>query len=258
MPQHSVALSGVVVVAIARRGGLASASGTTTQTLTPASFTPSAPVVGDLILAILWGIGNTEWAATMSTSAGFTVLQSGTGTDGSLTKWGYSIQARVATGSEPTYSWTFNDGPNGVAYSATAVALSGAGTATVIDVWGFTNHSAPASTSIDAPSVSPVFTNSYLISFVGTRNIGTADTFTVPSGEVSLASAASTDLSVAAGGVLLSASGATGVKTFTDSATPFIDQTISVAVLDAVNDVAGGATPKPSIKSGAVNRSSCW
>lgn len=186
---------------------------------------------GDVLVWYVWG-----YNAVSGTPSGWTQIGTQYNTPDSFGgtinhRWYYKV---AASGSESVPSLT-----NGAtdSWGSVIVAMQGADTTSPVDA-GPASATIVHPNALNAPSVSPTGTDSYLLAGVANHPSGGGGTFTPPSGMTELFDGQSWDyMSVA--GLALSSSGATGTKTFTKSGTSGQAHVWQLAIKSA----AAGGTP---------------
>lgn len=233
---------------------------TTSNPITGTLTGARQPQNGDLIVVIH---GNDFYAATAmptptvgGSTSGVAAISGGSADAGTNHAHIKSYTYAVGSTGDLTVSVT-ETGAGDEDKSLVVYVLSGADTATPTD-GAAGNFNTSATTVHDAPSVSPSTADAYLICHDNTGGGSSAPSYTPPSGMTETYDQQAGGIAHAGAVLQLSASGATGTKTFTPAGSVEY-ATITVAIRTASGGGGGSATPQPiTAPSPAAIRASTW
>lgn len=246
-------------MAIAIRGGTPLTVITTSNPISATLTGTRQPQSGDLLLIIhgndFYALSNMPTPTVGGSTSGVNPVSGGSADAG--TNHGHIKAYTYVVGS--TGDLTVSVTETGVGDEDKCLdvyVLSGADTSTPTDgAAGTFNIS--ATTTHDAPSVSPSSSDAYLVCHDNSGGGSSASSYTPPSGMTEQYDAQVGGISHTGATLQLSASGATGTKTFTPSGSVEY-ATVSIAVKSAA---AGAATPAPQpivAPTPAAIRASTW
>jgi hypothetical protein len=229
-------------MAIAIRG---TTPATTITTSNPVSVTLDGtrqPNAGDVLVIIhfndFYDLSNMPTPTVGGSSTGVTAITNGTADQGASAAHAKSYTFVVGSTGDLTVSVTETgsaDEEKGLA----VYVLSGVDTATPVDIAGNNVDSASDFDQI-APSVSPTSSDAYLICHTNSFT-GTTGTYTPPGGMTEAYDLATGNLNASGATEQLSASGATGTRTFTST------QLITSVNLSIAAKTGGAPPPPPNL-----------
>jgi hypothetical protein len=218
-------------------GGSATVSVTTSES-------PSATQVGDLVVVIYHNDYYTLAAMGTPTATGsptLTAVTNGTADGGSTFAHIKAYTYVVNTGGAQTISAT-EGGAHDEEKGMAAYVLSGADTSTPIDIAGNTTSATVDVTQI-VSSISPTTTDAFLIAAVNSGNGLPATSYTSPGSMTERYDNNVGGLTSVSATQQLSASGATGTRTFTAASTGCPWAAVMIAVRTAGAAPPGGPVP---------------
>lgn len=250
-------------MAIAIRGTTPGTGTSTTATVSVTLNSTRQPQVDDVLVIIhqndFFAASNMPTPTVGGSSSGVTAITNGAADLGSNQAHIKSYTKVITSAGDVTVSVT-ETGAGDEEKSLAVYVLSGADTSTPVDVAG-NGGSTTSSASHDAPSISPTSTDAFLICAAngGTGAPG-GGSYTPPSGmtedyDVSVASA----MTASGASLQLSASGATGTKSFTPAGSaPYATISVAMKTAAAGAGVVPYAGPWTAPTPGRVGPTGQW